>query len=301
MTYADTDELSLDFVTPIDALLQLSFGVGTDEATIDGSVLTTTPDWSGAIFDWPPLFNQPAHGPISHLLPASLFAFTSVADEKDIPEFCDLTTLYGAFIIGYRMKTVVDTFSIPNSETWPVEMVLRSRDGRENFPGDDFDNFGGGPVVHGKHWLWNTCNYLDLVDWNKSTQKPYWIEGVRSDLAGAPLQTFSLMSNKDTLSLRLPDYAANPVFRILGSGVTFISPDFARALAEAGIVRNGSTERYATIVIRPYLLDRPRHTACLIARRQNPKVDMPPIRILGTTLIEEYSSAMFSSAYFLKQ
>lgn len=282
---------------PIDALLRLSFAVGEGEATIQNSVLTTTPDWNGTNFNWPPLSNQLAHGSIAHLIPKDLYGFTSVATEEDIPEFCDLATFYGAFLIGSRMKSVIDSFSIPNSEIFPIEMVLRSRDVRENFLGDDFQNFGGGPVVHGKHWLWNTYNYLDLVDWNKSTQKPYWVEGVRSDLAGAPPQTFSLVSNKDALSLRLPDYAANPVFRILGSSVTFISPGFAHALAKAGLIRNSSMKRHATIVISPYLLDRPRHTACLIARRQNPEINMPPIRIVGTKIIEEYSSAMFSSEY----
>lgn len=301
MTYSTAnDPIFPDCVTPIDALLQLSFGVGTDEATVARNVLTTAPDWHSPPFNFPPLFNQLVHGSISHTLPKDLFSFTSVSAEEDIPEFCDLDILHGSFVIGPRLKSVVESFSIPNSEIFPIGMVLRSKDVRDLIPGDDFKNFGGGTVVFGKNWIWNTYNYLDLVDWDNSTEKPHWVEGIRSYLADTPKQNFGMFSNREALSLRVPDYANNPLFRILGSKTTFLSPDFARSIAEAGIINTGSTRRYATIKILPYLLDRPRHTACLIARRQNPNINMPPIRIVGTSMIEEYSSAMFSPEFFLR-
>lgn len=274
----------LDCTTPVDALLELTAGIGRQEAMIDNSVLTTTPEWGSRQFDWPPLFNQIAHGSIANLMPDKVYAYTTVGQAEDVPELGALSTLYGAFIVGPRMKKVIDAFDIPKSELFPVGMVLRDCDVRDRPDGDDPERLGGGTVVEGRHWLWHIYNRYDLVDWEKSEEEPYWVEKPRGDLPGSPIERFSLVNNEEKLSLRTLPYQESAVFQLLGDTPVFISVDFAHAMNEAGVIWSLSGERYASASIRPYFLDKPRHVACQIARRQQQIAVMPKINIAGTDI-----------------
>lgn len=269
----------LDCTTPIDALLELMAMPGHDDAIIPHSVLTTTPDWDGPRFDWPPLFSQLAHGSTAHLMPEKVYAFTSVAQAEDVPELGALSTLYRTFIVGPRMKAVIDSFDIPNSELFPIGMVLRYRDRHDWAPGDDPDRKGGGAVVEDRHWLWHLYSRYDLVDWEQSEKEPYWIVGPRDDLPGSPMQRFSMVNNKHQLVLFSPPYAESAVFQILGSSSTFVSPNFAYAMSEAGVLMPSGSERYVSATLWPYYLDRPRQVLC--DRRRS----LPAIRILGTDML----------------
>ncbi|MFB0872350.1 MULTISPECIES: hypothetical protein [unclassified Sphingobium] len=275
---------SLDCTTPIDALLELTAGVGRQEAMIDNSVLTTTPQWGSQQFDWPPLFNQIAHGSIAHLMPDKVYAYTTVGQAEDVPELGALSTLYGAFIVGPRMKKVIDAFDIPKSELFPVGMVLRDCDVRDRPHGDDPERLGGGAVVEGQHWLWHIYNRYDLVDWEKSEKKPYWVEDPRGDLPGSPMQRFSYVNNKEKSSLRALPYQESAAFQLLGNRFVFISPEFAHAMDKAGVLWSLSGGRYASALIGFYFLDKPRYIACRIARRQKQIVTMPKINIAGTDI-----------------
>ena len=275
----------LDCTTPLDALLELTAWIGGEGAIIDDYALKTTPEWGSPQFNWPPLFNQVAHGSIAHLMPEKVYAFTSVGQAEDVPEFGALSTLDGAFIIGPRMKAVVDAFDILKSELLPINMVLRDCDVRDRPHGEDFYRLGGGAVVEGRHWLWHVYNRYDLVDRDNSEEEPYWVEKPRYDLPGSPIQRFSLWGNKAKLALHRLPYEESPVFKILGNETVFISPAFAAAMNKAGVLWPDGGERYVSASIRAYYLDRPRQVACSIDCREKKISEIPKIRIAGTDIL----------------
>jgi len=90
-----------------------------------------------------------------------LFAYVNLNDPADLPDYLTWGGS-GQTLVSNEMKALVEGFAVPNTEFFPVKLVLRKGGMKDNDePWED------GVSVDG-FWLMNSWNRLDVIDTEKS-------------------------------------------------------------------------------------------------------------------------------------
>lgn len=205
------------------------------EPPVAGGDETTPPAKSGIIKAVSGRFT----GSIADIVEQTLFVSAKHSSIEELGNF-EMTGAAQIQIVSSKMKNLIEEFSPPKSEFFPVLVSL----GRG---GSEFNQDGGGEIIANEYWLWHNFNWIDLIDndqsdWSKDQGRFTYVDQIRGDLPQNPLQAvrhWGSASNTPgrTLYLKDIDYSANPFFRIVGiSGGPFISPQVAQLMAESGML-----------------------------------------------------------------
>lgn len=219
-------------------------------------------------------------GSLKGKIPNPLYVFSRGRTPEKPLEIAKVHYTSSLFVVSDRVKKILETLPLKNSEFYPVSMVYSTK-------GVDSDNCGGGPVVAGTHWLWWCFATLDLVDTERSEASLTPMSEPNKALAGSPLMSFyhlGKIQHKFPVKavLKRAPYNECAAFTILGWAAAgmVISPAFAKAFTEAGLV---DPEGPLRIGVLP--LDGPRYAKSNEDFRKGLISRKPPLRIYGTDIL----------------
>lgn len=293
-----TDMPDLD--TPIDVLMWTRGQGASDEPNgpvgIAGSYLSRVPDVPS-----PPdmLFGEELQsllvgempGSLRGRIPHELYVF-SLGGNPDAPlDMAQLHFKRSMFVVSDRVKRVLETLTIRNSEFYPVSMVYSNK-------GNTSEDWGGGPVTHGTHWLWWCYATYDLIDVTHSQAVLHPKTQPNRALPGEPSVSYHKVGQEfrgpqPNVALKSIPYAESAAFMILGwphAGM-IVSPDFVEAFTRAGLIRPDGP-----VLINFTPLNGPRFDANEIAFDERGAPRKAPLRIFGTDILaaDRYDPPFYS-------
>lgn len=219
-------------------------------------------------------------GSLQGKIPEPLYVFSRGSKPEKPLEMARVGYTSSLFVVSDRVKCILDTLPIKNSEFFPVSMVYSTK-------AVNSEDWGGGPVVAGTHWLWWCYATFDLVDVANT-------EAVLTPLAEpnraqpeAPIVQFHHIGKAQNklpvkVALQRAPYIESAAFTILGwrtSGM-IVSPNFVKAFTEANLI-----DPDGPILIGALPLDGPRHAKVSIDFRKKLIPCKPPLRVFGTEIL----------------
>lgn len=276
MTPTDVQLIPSECNQPFDALLELRTQAG--YLAFLSTDVRTAPGRKAPLLSFPPRVGPNNRGSILPYVNGELFVSASVKDPARVPQFGQLS-MGAAFVVGPKLKALIETMSCPKSEFIPISLELSRRDWKE---GQSTEAIGGGEIIRGVYHIWNVYNRLDIVDPVRSTSNRAETRVVRHDLPGSPELNTIYYSALGPIVLTEQPYVQSDVFLLLGWDAVFVSPRFADRVSEAGFLGTQDDGPNRRIYFSPFYLEKERFQAC---RAQLGKT--PLTRIYGTDMVVE--------------
>jgi len=219
-------------------------------------------------------------GSLKGKVPDQIYVFSRGKTPDNPLEMSKVHYTKSLFVVSDKVKRVLETLSIRNSEFYPVSMVYSVK-------GVNSEDYGGGPVVAGTHWLWWCYSTLDLIDSERTEAALTPMMEPNRALDSSPMVSFHHVGKVQhklpiKAALKRVPYDECAAFTILGWAAAdmIISPALARAFTEAGLIDPEGPVRIG--VLPPdglqYAKINEDFRKGLIHRK-------PPLRVFGTDII----------------
>ena len=219
-------------------------------------------------------------GSLQGEIPDPLYVYTRGENPNRPLDMAKVHYTKSLFVVSNKVKSILESLRIKNSEFYPVSMVYSTK-------GINSDDWGGGAVVAGTHWLWWCFATFDLVDIANTEAVLTPQSEPNRALPDAPIVSFHHLGKARNgpqirVSLQSVPYEHSAAFTILGWSSTdlIVSPAFVSAFTEKGLV-----DPDGPINFGPLPLDRSRYAQVEVDFSKNIIPRKPPLRIFGTSIL----------------
>ncbi|MCW6532501.1 hypothetical protein NED98_19810 [Sphingomonas sp. MMSM20] len=217
-------------------------------------------------------------GSLTGKIPNPVYVFSRGKTPDNPLEMAKIHYTKSLFVVSNRVKKVLETIPLMNSEFYPVSMVYSTK-------GVNSEDYGGGPVVAGTHWMWWSFATFDLVDVSNTDAVLTPLVEENHALPDKPMARFyhvgGELNGKIKVALKDAPYLQSAAFTILGwpRADMVVSPEFVKAFTEAGLV-----DPDGPIPIGVLPLDETRYPRLDIEFRKGLIPRKPLLRIFGTNI-----------------
>lgn len=291
---------AMDLIEPIDVLMAIRGQIDSDDPDGPGSLVM---DQISRVPDFPPPSGMRFESELAQLtfgdmpgslrgkMPDPLYVFSHGRNPDRPLDFAEFSISKSLYVVSTRVKHVLETLSLQNSEFYPVVMVYSDKE-------INSEDWGGGPVVADTHWLWWCFAVLDLVDAARTEAVFTPLAEPNRAAAGHPIVEYQHVGplSRNQLArvvLKRAPYDACPVFKILGWSMvdTIVSPDLVSAFSAASLI-----DPDGPISIHPLPLDRSRYSKINVEYQYKRISSKPRLRIFGThmTAADEYDPPFYA-------
>lgn len=219
-------------------------------------------------------------GSLQGKLPNLLYVFSRGRNPDKPLEMAKVGYTKSLFVVSNRVKIVLETLTLKNSEFYPVSMVYSNK-------GVNSEDWGGGPVIAGTHWLWWCYATFDLVDVENTEAILTPMAEPNRALPGNPSVQFHHIGRvrngpPPKVALKNAPYEESAAFTILGwpSAPMIVSPAFGEAFADAGLI-----DPAGPISIGVLPLDGPRYAKVNVDFQKKLIARKPLLRVFGTDIV----------------
>jgi hypothetical protein len=230
-------------------------------------------------------------GSLGGKLPDPLYVFSTGSNPDRPLEFAKLFWAKGLFVVSTRVKKILESLTIKSSEFYPVSMVYSNK-------GVNSEDYRGGPIVAGSHWLWWCYATYDLVDVANTRARITRLSEPDQAQVGQPIIDFHHIGRDPrgppiTVALNSAPYDESAAFSVLGwAGANLVlSPAFVDAFMKAGLLRPDGS-----VLISPTPLDGVRAAQVNAAFQRKLIPYKPPLRVFGTNILaaDQYDPPFYS-------
>lgn len=219
-------------------------------------------------------------GSLKGKIPDPLYVFSRGKTPDNPLEMAKVHYTKSLFVVSTKIKEVLETLPLKNSEFYPVSMVYSAK-------GVNSEDYGGGPVVAGTHWLWWCYSTLDLIDPERTEAALTPMAEPNKALDGSPMVSFHHVGKVQhkfpiKAALKSVPYDECAAFTILGWAAAdmIISPAFVKAFTKAGLI---DPEGPVRVGVLP--LDAPRYAKVNDEFRRGLIPRKPVLRVFGTNIL----------------